>query len=143
MGCDIHLHTEVKIKGKWHHYSHPNVNRNYRLFARMAGVRNEGNNIQPIAEPRGIPDDATELTNFDYEHWLLDLHSPSWLNAKEISELEYWAHKNCCHPESAWRFASEFCGYLFGNTYSGFTEVPDHHPYTMLEDIRFIFWFDN
>lgn len=38
MGCDIHLHAEVKIKNAWHHYAHPSVPRSYPLFSIMAGV---------------------------------------------------------------------------------------------------------
>ncbi len=37
MGCDIHLHTEVKIANVWHRYGCPSVDRNYRVFAKMAG----------------------------------------------------------------------------------------------------------
>lgn len=62
MGCDIHLHTEVKINGVWHHMGAPSVPRNYRLFAKMAGVRGIET---PIAEPRGLPGDATLLTRRD------------------------------------------------------------------------------
>lgn len=62
MGCDIHLHQEVKIGGEWHHYREQSVSRNYALFAKMAGVRNYGLTVTPIDEPRGIPDDATDGT---------------------------------------------------------------------------------
>ncbi len=54
MGCDIHCHIEIKVEGTWHHYSAPNVDRSYRLFARMAGVRNTGG-VKPIAPNRGLP----------------------------------------------------------------------------------------
>ena len=40
MSCDIHLHVEVKVNGKWLHYDkvgmHPFF---YEMFAKMAGVR--------------------------------------------------------------------------------------------------------
>lgn len=34
MGCDIRLHTEVKIDGTWYTYGAPHMERNYALFAR-------------------------------------------------------------------------------------------------------------
>jgi len=37
MGTDIHVHTEVKFGGRWHHYGAPKVSRNYRLFTKMRG----------------------------------------------------------------------------------------------------------
>lgn len=111
MGCDIHLHTEVKINGAWHHYSCPNVDRNYDLFARMAGVRGD---IDPISEPRGIPKDATFLTKFACNHRGIDGHSHSWLNAEEIFILYFEFGRmldECYHPAF---------GYFFGNDWDVF-----------------------
>jgi len=68
MGCDIHVHVEYKADGKWYHYNHPNVGRNYELFAKMAGVRDQGN-IGPIVQPRGLPDDVSFTTLFDSQRW--------------------------------------------------------------------------
>ena len=51
MGCDIHLHVEVKIKGKWLHYNHPNIDRCYWLFTKMAGVRE----IEGVEACEGLP----------------------------------------------------------------------------------------
>lgn len=146
MGCDIHLHTEVKINDKWHHYGAPNVRRNYALFAKMAGVRN-GNGIEPIAEPRGIPTDATELTQYDCAHWNGDGHSHSYLTAPEIAELSEWAQSDeqefsFDRPSKVLFWESDTFGYLFGNDWSGFTKYPKDRP-EGLEDVRFIFWFDN
>lgn len=42
MGCDIHLHSEVMVDGVWHHHAKGQVERNYRLFAKMANVLNDG-----------------------------------------------------------------------------------------------------
>jgi hypothetical protein len=138
MGCDIHFHSEVKIKGKWYHYAKLSIGRNYNLFAKMAGVRNEGRDIIPISKNRGIPKDATFLTKYDYKLWEVDAHSANWLNAKEIVELENWWHKNS--PKDVW-FEDEF-GYLFGNSWGGIIRYPNDTK-EGVEDIRFIFWFDN
>ena len=67
MGCDLHLHTEVKINGKLHHYGSHRPHRNYDLFAKMANVRNYDEEIEPISLPKGLPEDITELTKYDAE----------------------------------------------------------------------------
>jgi hypothetical protein len=148
MGCDIHLHIEVKISGKWHHHSTPSVPRNYALFSKMAGVRHNDSSITPIAQPRGLPKDLTELTRFSYERWKPDAHSESWLNASEILELCEWAreyHRTIRgrRPEwPEWDEAETFGGFLFGNYFSDFARYPEDRE-DGLEDLRFIFWFDN
>lgn len=154
MGCDIHLHIEIKVDGQWHHYNHPQIPRNYWLFAKMANVRNYDTFtcglIEPISQPKGFPDDATFTTKFDYEErWGDDAHSASWLNAKEIQTLAEWwreTFKKESYPQS-WFEASgggNF-GYLFGNGYESFLKYKgkdDGYP-RKLEDVRFVFWFDN
>lgn len=148
MGCDIHVHTEVKINGVWHHYGCPYVQRIYNLFARMANVRNyeDGpSRIKPLSEPRGLPEDATVLTKWDSEHWGADGHSHSWLGAEEIAQVAAFA------DERGWKkthngyegfWESDMFGYLFGNDWSGFMKYPDERR-EGLEDIRWVFWFDN
>ena len=56
MGCDIHLHAEIKVNGKWEHYAHPHIRRDYRLFAKMASVRNA-----PYGHPEHIAGAAAYL----------------------------------------------------------------------------------
>lgn len=141
MGCNIHFHAEVKVEGKWEHYAHWSVNRNYGLFAKMAGVRNY-NETEPIAQPRGLPEDMSVVTRLDAEHWKADGHSHSFLNAAEIAELEPWAEENCIAGDQRWRFHYEYWGYLFGNSWAGWTKYPDERP-GGVEDVRFVFWFDN
>lgn len=112
MGCDIHLHAEVKIKNAWHHYAHPSVPRSYPLFSIMAGVRGEE---EPIAPPRGLPHDITAVTRLDYEHCREDWHTPSWLSSEEAVQVveryeklqEVWRPKNLL-------WEGKFFGYLFG-----------------------------
>jgi len=136
MGCDIHLHTEIKIKSEWHCYSSPDIKRWYKLFAKMANVRNRHNYIiEPLSEPKGLPDDISIITQLSYNDWEEDAHSMSWLNAEEIKELEDWLweqHKT----QDGYHYPEEEWGYLFGNPYSSYKDTP-------AEDIRFVFWFDN
>lgn len=147
MGCDIHLHTEIKINGQWIHHSEANVKRNYALFAKMAGVRNHYSfNILPISKPKGLPRDCSFLTRIIAESWEGDAHNHSWLGAKELYELEEfiktsekWFGENCL----LWTHYN--FPYLNGNTFGGFWEYPDSRIIAgiPIEDVRFVFWFDN
>lgn len=51
MGCDIHLHTELKINGQWQHYSAPSISRDYHLFGRLSMPR-----YHDVTVPEGIQD---------------------------------------------------------------------------------------
>ena len=148
MGCDIHMHIEVKIRGKWHHYSAPRISRNYELFARMANVRNFDsfpiNPIKPIAEPRGFPDDATVITRLDNDLLGEDGHSHSWLNSEEFSALIKWyeeLYDGQLPPRTYISWEYQELGYLFGNGWDR-TDDPECYP-KGLQDVRVIFWFDN
>lgn len=131
MGCDIHLHTEVKINGKWEHYSNPDIPRNYPLFAYMADVRNR-NNIHPISTPRGLPEDCSVVTKIDSDDRGSDEHSHSFLLSGEIALVGDFLGD---------RMQGIF-GYLFGYEWVDFKGNPEVFPPT-LEDIRWVFWFDN
>jgi hypothetical protein len=142
MGCDIHLHVEIKVNGEWHHYANPSVQPFYALFAKMAGVRNY-DNITPITPPRGLPEDVTAVTRFDAEYWAEDAHSHSYLNAEEISELVQWIKtKPFTFGFNRVEVESYLFGYLFGNNFSEFTRYLKDRRHG-LEDVRFVFWFDN
>lgn len=145
MGCDIHAHVEIKVGGKWVHYNHPSINRQYALFAKMANVRN-GGSIVPISDPRGLPTDITESTAFDFKHDEPDAHSMSWLSSEEVASLGEWAEKEhkSEEPGSWWSFEHHSgIGYLFGNGWDlkKWTRKESGHP-EELEDARLVFWFD-
>lgn len=134
MGCDIHVHAEIKIDEIWHHYSSPDVERNYELFEKMAGVRGDLENA--IIKPRGVPRDITFLTLLDFERWDYDMHSASWFGVEEIKELEEWFEST--RYEIPQRWLEHHFGYLFGNAWR-----PKKYPTFEIEDVRFVFWFDN
>jgi len=161
MATSIHLHTEVKINGKWEHYGDPAVGYKYRMFAKMCGVRLDHEmkkmGITPIDKPRGLPKDISEVTKFDLAKWKGDAHSQSYLTAPEILLLEDFvrelhdkdmaekkeeeakteqeeADSPFWNPEMIW-------GYLFGNSWGSFTKYPEEYA-NGLEDVRFVFWFD-
>lgn len=138
MGCDIHVHAEIKIEGIWYHYSQPDIRRWYNLFTKLANVRCYGEpESNPIAQDKGLPKDISLITAIEAKHWDSDGHSHSFMNAKEIKELHDWVDKqelkgmdyyNWCHG-----------GWLFGNSWSMDSETLPKE----VTDIRWVFWFDN
>jgi hypothetical protein len=139
MGCDIHAHVEIKVSGKWYHYNHPKIDRYYELFARMANVRNNGS-IEPISEPRGLPEDITFTTRYDRNWDGVDGHSDSWLSAKEVADLGKWveAKRKEFAPKVWYSFEHHDVGYIFGNGWDDCERRPKGY-----EDARLVFWFDN
>lgn len=91
MGCDIHLHIEVKVKDIWLHYAAPEVDRSYMLFTKMGNVRRDDGrlelDIKELSDCRGLPNDISDLTRVVYEWEKPDAHSMSWLSSSEIKEL--------------------------------------------------------
>lgn len=143
MGCDIHLHVEVKIRGEWHHYC-IGGQRDYEIFAKMAGVCNY-TAIEPISPPRGVPGDVSAVTRIDLERWSTDAHSHSYLDAEEISRLSEWVEsRERANNVTIWFFEHVFMGgqYLFSNKFGGLHKYRSEMP-SEVEDVRFVFWFDN
>lgn len=141
MGCDIHLHAEIKLDGVWYCYSSPNIQRNYELFAKMAGVRGFG------PEPRGIPNDLSKVVQLSYDEWGSDAHSASWLSVDEIQKLEHWLEaeyqdRKKKYPDAPYYYPEMEWGYLFGNGFGSFNEHRSSYP-KEIQDVRFVFWFDN
>lgn len=92
MGCDIHMVAQVKRDGKWQTVDGLSTDRNYDLFAILAGVRSgygvrgipTGDGFLPIDWPRGLP---TDLEGTSEDHCLGD-HSFSWLSLRELQECD-------------------------------------------------------
>lgn len=142
MGCDIHAHVELRLAdGQWHHWNAPHIDRDYRLFAHLAGERNS-DHVQPVAEKRGLPEGLSLATRRSAEYWGPDGHGHSWIDRKEIRALEDWWN---AHVEKKMRASFQhhlvfenaiMGGYLDGNGYGH--ELPEG-----VEDVRMVFWFDN
>lgn len=142
MGCDIHPHIEVKINGKWEHYSIPQLQRCYALFTRICGVRmREDSTIQPISKPRGLPDDISDITRIEWE--FDGGHSATWLNREELCALIDWHEEyiESINPGYGYTAQHHQWGYMTGNDFlsnPGTGSNPKEY-----EDVRFICWFDN
>ncbi len=133
MGCDIHIHFEIKVDDEWLHYSAPRIDRDYDLFEKMAGVRGSVENA--IVAPKGMPDNVSKTTLMEFRWLGSDGHTFSWLNKKEIRELCYLYTETIAE---SW----EQIGYLFGNDWKFFDEYRKDYP-PEIQDIRLVFWFDN
>lgn len=75
----------------------PDDNRNYDWFAILADVRNgrgfagisTGSGFDVIAEPKGVPEDATEEWKKEVERWDCDMHSHSYLTLEEFDNFDW------------------------------------------------------
>jgi len=144
MGCDIHLHIEIKVEDKWEHYHAPAVNRSYRLFEKMAGVR--GDIANSISPPKGLPEDLNIITRKSSDHLKMDGHSWSWLGLSEIKVLSDWLRDiGKSSNDGLLNYDLEYSilhAYCEGNSFAGILEYPDEKPH-WIQDVRFVFWFDN
>ena len=113
IGCDIHLRVEKKDNnGVWIDANLYDSNRevlefyngrDYDLFGILAEVRNE-HILGPIAEPRGIPDDACSVS-IEYLGDDLNLHSHTYFTYQELlrnySMYGITKHTGMISPEQA------------------------------------------
>lgn len=119
MGCDIHLHVEIRSSGKWKRFTDDHFSmsewdqkyykkektdtpfdwRDYSMFAFFADVRNY-DCLEPLSEPRGLPEDSDYLDEVIADDWGTpvtvrrsveesDFHSRSWLTLKELLDFDY------------------------------------------------------
>lgn len=157
MGCDIHFYTETRKDGAWisadtwkrHEPDEPGEpgdlyvereiydGRNYNLFAMLADVRNgsgfagcrTGSGFNPIAAPRGVPNDANANYKEIVARWGADGHSHSHLTLRELldydwtqkSTLEGWIGFDEWSKWQGWgkrhgEHPSEWCGGVSGGT---------------------------
>lgn len=93
----------------------------------------------PISEPKGLPNDMSFETLFFFEYEKGDAKSCSWLDQHEIKILAGWVDTQGYNQNF-----NEIFGFLFGNSWANFSnpEYREQYP-PELEDIRFVFWFDN
>ena len=129
----------------------PRVERNYRLFGAMSGVRGE---VGSTVEPKGIPEDMSVITRLDWERWGVDAHTPSWFNEENIDFLQSWLN-NERQTAAEWgdtvpwgpyhlEFGILSNTYLFGNNLTDFKHYHDvEYVPSNVAAVRLVFWFDN
>lgn len=139
MGCDIHGHFELKIKDRWIYYAPANFDRNYSMFAKLAGVRDCGAEPDKIDDPRGLPTDITEMTRIHAQRWEGDAHSHSWVNSQEYAKVMNAIRAEISDVRLERRLDRVW---LFGNSFYDFHQYRESFP-EFVEDFRMVFWFDN
>ncbi len=97
MGTDIHGRIEMRWSAELqYHYIGPiEDQRNYRVFAMLAGVRNgfgfagvkTFEPLLPVSEPRGLPEGVEAKDDNDYE---FGDHSQSWVTLREVLDWPGW-----------------------------------------------------
>lgn len=119
MGCDIHFYVEKRVAGQWvavdkfkreepeEGETHGRLyveygtgfysGRNYDLFAILADVRNgrgfagikTGEGFNPIASPRGIPEDASTEYKTIADDYGRDGHSHSHMTVRDLMDFDW------------------------------------------------------
>lgn len=87
--------------------------RNYNLFGILAGVRRY--DLDPIAEPRDIPQDASPMVVADYEGWEENAHSATYLTLRDLKEYD-------------WKQVIGNSGYVTMKVYEQFKETGNPYP---------------
>ena len=118
------------------------IPRSSGLFAVLAGIVSGARfevAFRPIAEPRGLPSDASVISREWYCAWQGDAVSSSWLSFAEIDCFEW----NKVVPNSVYDSGTKtvtLATYAEIAGYSWFRELIE--PYRRCKEARFLFWFD-
>jgi hypothetical protein len=146
MGCDIHTFIEYKRPGtnEWIHY---NVDegrmgdRNHSRFGVLAGI--QVYDIDPIDEPRGMPNDTANFIMDKYNIWSHIAHSASYFTLAELLEaLPNYNNTDVKGYNPLTSFVEAFQSHA--NTIFKPMSLFHKDPATHYSDhIRVVFWFDN
>lgn len=118
---------DSKTRQEWYDRTYMSwkvLDRNYHLFAMLAGVRGAG------PDPKGVPDDASDLAKMGIASWGRDGHSHSYGLLSEVGAIFLLSSGDPTEILSETRIKSILD--LFGLDYS-----------ESLDEYRLIFWFDN
>lgn len=153
MGCDIHFYVEHRVGDEWAAAdvraggksalndgpaNEIYIDRNYGLFAILAGVRNDDGYYSPISLPRGVPEDASPEYRQAVEAYEFCSHSHSWLLLSELLAFDWlqttgdrdWVDPET-YPEPAHIFWAKVMPILLS--------IAKGRP----DDVRVLFFFDN
>lgn len=137
MGVDIRLFTEIKVEGLWYAYSQPEIRQNYNLFDIMGHPRFDQTQR---ALKRELPELPSEVVSMCVEgDSNFNLQLCSWLNAAEIQDL-YMELSEYPGIGFSSTYGNPF-GYIEGSDWGAYLKYPEDNP-SWIDDIRFIYWFD-
>jgi hypothetical protein len=157
MGADIHMVLECRHEGKWigiNDFSYTTIratnlensssyvyfparDRNYQRFAALAGVRGEG------PEPRGIPDDVSDLARMRIDSDGEDGHSHSWLPIVDAARIFEQTGDNPVAAKVAAKLQDEPAPRSAMSRYFGLSYLDEEGGEGPASDYRLVFWFDN
>lgn len=163
MGCDIHLYIEHKNKNEiyWSNFGGEiNPGRNYGIFLKLCGVRNQGE-INSMLKPKGLPEDISWKVRDDntlfiddegakYEGYCSKDIADKWVNngySQIVSE------RRVTHPDwhsHSWATSKELKNALETQEQQEYVDSEWKMVLFILEkfemfgeESRIVFWFDN
>ena len=166
MGCDIHAFIDFNKPGEdWCQCfsDELSLDRDYAVFAKLAGVRNHGDEIVPISEPRGLPQNVSWTVSGEDNLFVVEKdenesgtctkeQADGWV-ARGISKYKDEKHiSNPDHHSHSWVSLQEYEKAL--SELSGIIKYKLAVEYfavlsamkTIAEngyEVRLVFWFDN
>ncbi len=96
MSCDIHAFLEANVGDKWVCLDQIPFVRSYLMFSKLANVRSDGT-IPSISDPRGLPDNISDVVSLHLDKWGDDAHSASWLAYDELVDFVLWMNEQKDH----------------------------------------------
>ena len=166
MGCDIHAFVDFNKPGEdlcQCLSEELNFDRDYAVFAKLAGVRNYGEEITPISEPRGLPahvswsvsssdnlyvvekdtNDSGTCTREQAERWVASGIS-KWVREGVVSNPDHHSYSwiSLSEFERAISELSSIIKYKLSVEYLAVLSAMK----TIAEqgyEVRLVFWFDN
>ena len=152
MGCDIHVVIEKKFADcgwqcvwdgsirpiyygqEGHRYNSPSItNRNYRLFADLAGVRGDG------PPPKGLPEDISPAARSIVSEWDGDGHSHSWDTMLDFGEKYEYPNTDEGNADLT---KDTLTGKVASAVEKAVGRLIDLN-YDDIDNYRVIYWFDN
>lgn len=139
MACDICTHIELKLNSRWLHWNEVTIVRDYPLFAKLAGVHDSS--IAPVALPRGLPQDASELSRLCFDRPGRGAHTASWLLAAEAGRVQQWFDGRLAQRAAS----SPLWGTVLGNPIDAqlkWKDIGEAYVALGIQDVRVVFWFE-
>lgn len=164
MGCDIHLFVEYKRQdfesANWWSFGEQfRLDRDYRMFAKMANVRNYWvDQITPISKPRGLPEDIGWRAKDENRLYIVDReeageHEATRVNAERWVKNGYSQYDGdswVTHPD--WHSHSWLTSDEFEECVNSLENVSVEYKAVLSvlrcfesdgQITRVVFWFDN
>jgi hypothetical protein len=130
--------TPVMLKSPFYFYRHPVFDgRNYEFFASLAGVRGEG------PEPKGVPDDVSELAQIEINGWDSDGHSHSYDTLRDFVRkwlLSMTPDEDDDEANPQW---IQTITSMLNGTEAELISAIAHYYDDEQHEFRVVYWFDN